>query len=278
VSTTALKCTVVVLIVSVGLAAYADPYATEIVSSGGFVEGYEQAASALGSPTLSLYDPWSDAHIDISMVYGPWTADTIVSLAPGGHLTIRFDSPVTDDPDHWYGADFIIFGNAAFTGAGGWVEHDTDMATYYINDTGAAFGVDAMTVSVSDDGAVWHTFTDPLAGGYWPTQAYAAWDAGSGAWDHSSVSDFTKPMDPNLEPSDFGGLSVVEALDLYAGSGGGTAFDIGALGLDSITYVRVEGPGVIDAFAKVGVVPEPATAALLVIGGVALLLRRRRGG
>jgi len=266
-----------ILIVSVGLAAYADPYAAQIVSSGGLVEGYQEAASALGSPTLSMYDPWSDADIDVSMVYGPWTADTIVSLAPGGHLTVRFDTPVTNDPNHWYGADFIIFGNAAFMGASGWVEHDTDMATYYINDTGAAFGVDAMTVSVSADGAVWHTFADPLAGGYWPTQAYAAWDADAAAWDHGSVSDFTKPMAPNLTPTDFADLSVVDALDLYAGSGGGTGFDIGALGLDSITYIKVEGPGVIDAFAKTAVVPEPATAALLVIGGAGLVLRRRRG-
>jgi hypothetical protein len=266
--------TSILLVLAAGVTAGASPYAVEVIDSSGLAEGYD-ASAVVGPPTRSLYDPWSQADIDISMVYGPWAADDIASFQPGGHVTIRFDSPVTDDPLHPYGADFIIFGNAAFVGASGWVEADTDMTAYMINETGAAFGVDAMTVSVSRDGTTWHAFASPPAGGYWPTQAYGAWEASAGAWDHGSPSNFMLPMNPDLTPADFAGLSVVEALALYEDSGGGTAFDIGALGLDEITYVRVDGPGVIDGFARV--VPEPAAALILMMGGAAAAVRRRLG-
>ena len=88
-------------------------------------------------------------------------------------------------------------------------------------------------------------------------------------------ADFTLPMNPNLTPEQFGGLTAVEALALYGGSGGGTAFDIGQLGLDEISFIRVDGPGVIDAFAKVSPVPEPATAAILLMGAAGIFIRRR---
>ena len=279
---TALKTSIIILILAAAPAANAGPFATAVISSSGLVPGYEDASTVLGSPTLTLYDPWANsfqgADVDISMVYGPWTADKIVNLSPSGEITVRFDSPVTNDPRHYYGADFIIFGNAAFSGADSnvWVDFNTDMASYIINDTGSAFSLDTMSVSVSQDGNMWHTFAGPTAGGYWPTQAFGAWDADAGAWDHNSVSDFTKPMLPSLTPGQFGGLSVVDALALYNGSGGGTAFDIGELGLDWVEYVKVEGPGVIDGFSKVGVVPEPATMAILLIGGAGLFIRHQR--
>jgi hypothetical protein len=279
---TALKTSIIILILAAAPAANAGPFATAVISSSGLVPGYEDASTVLGSPTLTLYDPWANsfqgADVDISMVYGPWTADKIVNLSPSGEITVRFDSPVTNDPRHYYGADFIIFGNAAFSGADSnvWVDFNTDMASYIINDTGSAFSLDTMSVSVSQDGNMWHTFAGPTAGGYWPTQAFSAWDANAGAWDHNSVSDFTKPMLPSLTPGQLGGLSVVDALALYNGSGGGTAFDIEELGLDWVEYVKVEGPGVIDGFSKVSVTPEPATMALLLIGGAGLFIRCRR--
>jgi len=157
------------------------------------------------------------------------------------------------------------------------VEADTDMAAYRVNTSGSIFSQGAMKVSVSQDGQTWYTFDNgPLAGGYWPTQAYSRWDAANGRWDASSVSDFTRPMNPDLIPGDFGGISVADALALYDGSGGGTAFDIGQLGLDWIDYVRVEGEGNIDAFAAVSPVPEPASAAILLIGlGMAIYRKLR---
>ncbi|RKY23709.1 MAG: hypothetical protein DRP62_05395, partial [Planctomycetota bacterium] len=68
-----------------------------------------------------------------------------------------------------------------------------------------------------------------------------------------------------------------ELLTLYNGSGGGTGVDFSSTGLDWIQYVKVYQNSTdtwsaeIDAFADV--VPEPATIALLGLGG--LLLRRK---
>ena len=263
-----------VLIILAAPAAVADPFATTIYDSSGLVEGYD-ATTTLGSPTTSVYDSWEAADMDISMVYGAWGTDNVALFAPGGYVIVQFDTPVVNNPLNPYGADFIIFGNSAFLGQAGWVQADTDMASYAIAEGGAAFGVDAMSVSVSANGDDWLTFTSPLAGGLWPTQAYSAWDAQAGAWDHNSPADFTLPMNPNLTPEQFGGLTAVEALALYGGSGGGMAFDIGQLGLDEISFIRVDGPGVIDAFAKVSPVPEPATAAILLLGAAGILIRRR---
>jgi hypothetical protein len=207
------------------------------------------------------------------MVYSPWTPSTIVSIEDGGHLTVKFDSPIINDPLNPYGKDFIVFGNSFFTGSG-WVQADTDMTQYTIKNGSGWF--EEAIVSVSADGQEWHTFSRPFADGLWPTQAYSAWDHENGSWDHSSPADFRLPMDPSLTPEDFSGLSVVDALVLYGNSAGGTAFDIGVLGLDEISYIRVEGNGVeVNAFASVRPVPEPATIGILLIGGLGLAFRRR---
>ena len=259
--------------------ALAGPFATEVVSYANLGDPpYNDPAVALNQPTLTLYDPWAGANIGISMVYGTWTADTVVSIKDGGHLAVKFDQPVYNNPLNPYGLDFIVFGNSFFVGKSGWVEAGTDMATYRINSSGAVFGSgDGMTVSVSQDGSTWYTFTSHTAGLYWPTQAFARWDSAAGAWDQTAISDFTKPMNPNLTPAQFGNLTVVEALALYDGSGGGTAFDIGELGLDWIQYVKVEGAGNIDAFSAVSPVPEPATITILLLGaGLAARRIRRR--
>jgi len=263
-----------VMLLAAGAASSADPFAAVVVDSAGLADGYN-AAAVLGAPTTSVYDSWAGADVDISMVYGPWGTDNVALFNPDGYVIVQFDTPVLNDPLHPYGADFIIFGNSAFMGQAGWVEPDTDMATYKIADGGAAFGADAMAVSVSANGADWFTFPDAIGGGLWPTQAWSAWDADAGAWDHSRPADFTLPMNPDLTQEQFGGLTVAEALALYGGSGGGTAFDIGELGLDEISFIKVEGPGVIDAFAKVSPVPEPTTVAILLVGTAGICLRRR---
>ena len=258
--------------------AVAGPFASQVVDSSGLGDSpYDNPDNALGQPALTEFDSWSNSTIGVSMVYGPWTSDSVVSIKDGGHLTVKFDQRITNDSLHPYGKDLIVFGNAFFTGKDGWVEANTDMASYRINSSGAVFAQgDQMKVSVSQDGQTWYTFTDVFAGGYWPTQAFGAWDATAGAWDQSKLSDFTKPIDPSLTPASLGGLAVTDALALYGGSGGGTAFDIGDLGLDWIDYVKVEGKGNIDAFAAVSPVPEPATIMIVLIGGGMLASRARR--
>jgi hypothetical protein len=66
---------------------------------------------------------------------------------------------------------------------------------------------------------------------------------------------------------------------VYNGSGGGTGVDISGTGLDWIQYVKIyqdagdTWSAEVDAFADVAV-PEPATIALLGLGG--LLVSRRK--
>ena len=88
--------------------------------------------------------------------------------------------------------------------------------------------------------------------------------------------DFTKPVDPLLTLSDFGGITAADAIELYDGSGGGTPFDLKNLpGYDDlvvdpnsgyrwIQYVRLEGGegifaigGQVDAVADVAVCGDP---------------------
>jgi len=273
-----LKIVVVSVICLLGCNAFAGPFATQVVSSANLGDApYNNPSVALGQPALTIFDSWGNETVGVSMVYGAWTEDAVVSIKDGGHLAVKFDQPITNDPLHPFGLDFTVFGNSFFSGKSGWVDGSTDMAAYQINSSGAVFGQGAgMTVSVSQDGQTWHTFASPVACIYWPTQAFSRWGIAAGAWDQTSVSDFTKPMNPTLTPEQFGNLTVAEALALYDGSGGGTSFDIGALGLDWIQYVRVEGKGNIDAFAAVSPVPEPATLVIMLIGGAGLLVSRRR--
>ncbi|HLP76647.1 MAG TPA: hypothetical protein VK327_06960, partial [Candidatus Paceibacterota bacterium] len=75
------------------------------------------------------------------------------------------------------------------------------------------------------------------------------------------VMDFTKPVNPAMEgvieAAIGNGLTAADAIDLYAGSGGGTGIDLQASGFAWIQYVRFEGidpdayGGEIDAVAAV---------------------------
>jgi hypothetical protein len=56
--------------------------------------------------------------------------------------------------------------------------------------------------------------------------------------------DFTKPVNPAFQSMiAAGGLTAADAVDLYAGSGGGTGFDLTPSGFESIRYVKVAGAG-----------------------------------
>ena len=113
------------------------------------------------------------------------------------------------------------------------------METYSIT-TGGVFG-EPVTVSVAQslDGP-WYTFESPTADGYYPTQPWA-WDRTTHDWSSQEL-DWTKPVNPSLTGTDFAGLTVADAIDLYAGSAGGTGFDIDQFGLDWIQYVMVTDP------------------------------------
>ncbi len=230
-----------------------------------FIDGqpFNNPDTALGRPTVDTTGDGFNIPLDESVplvaVNSAFRSFEIVSIGIGGHLTLTFDHPVQDDPCNPYGIDFIIFGNSFHISGGGqpWANGDPNDTVV----TGALFAEPAL-VSVSQDGTNWFSFFDgPFADDFAPTlgRVYdpANLDPELGEWNEwwGQPTDPTRPLDPELMPANLGGLSVADAAEFYDGSAGGTGFDLAALGLDWIQYVRIEpnGSGIpeIDAVADV---------------------------
>lgn len=228
----------------------------------GAAVGYDQPTSVLGEPSRITpgefggpVDPFS----------GPWQPGQLVSLGAGGSLTVRFASPVLNAPSNPYGLDFSIFGSAAFIITNG------DFTGGGITD-GSMFGEAAgqTRISVSTDGSTFYLLDPahaPIVDALFPTD-------GSG--------DFTKPVDPSLTRSDFGGRGLAGIRELYAGSGGGAGYDLDwardgsgqPVLLEQIEYVRIDvlsDRAEIDALVAV---PEPGAPWLAGLGAGLWLLTR----
>ena len=206
-------------------AAGVNPYAAEIISYAAGTNaqtGYTDPCTALGAPSVSV-PAWPSGTQDVTMFASAWTTEQVVSIGAGGWLVVKFDHPVTDDPANPFGNDLIIFGNSMF-----W---DSDWPN------GLADGADSEPgkIAVSQDGVNWFEVTGAFADGLFPTQAYTDTSTAQGA-DGSVLSDFTRPVDPNIS---WDGKTYADILALYDGSGGGTGVDISATGLDWIQYVKV---------------------------------------
>src|SRR4051812_4206439 len=78
----------------------------------GVSSSYTNPASALGE--LSRITPGSFGG-PVTPFSPAWQSKQLVSIGEGGSLTVRFDTPIVDDPAHPFGLDFIVFGNAGFT-------------------------------------------------------------------------------------------------------------------------------------------------------------------
>lgn len=186
-----------------------------------------------------------------------------------GSLTVKFDHLIQDDPANPYGVDFQVFGNTFYVGSD-FVGDASDMRAY--NLVGGVFD-EPLLVSVSPDGVNWYTYTNgPFCDTTFPTHGYewdaAQHDATGNGWTKKRM-DFTKPVNPalaNVLGAVGGTLPAVDAIKLYAGSGGGTGFDLAETGFESIQYIRVEAAagyyaGEVDAFSDVRpmVLGEPLT-------------------
>jgi len=230
---------------------------------------FNDPSCALGRPTVDTTgDGWDippDATVPLVPVYPAFRALELVSTGAGGRLTVGFDHPLTNDPRNPYGADFVIFGNASYVldWQTSWTNGDPNLTTL-LEPTGF---IEPGTVSVSQDGVTWHTFSSeagphadpvgpyvgtdgPYADVFAPTlgRAYdpTAPDGALGAWNlwWSLPTDPTLPLDPRLSWVDFQFSTVAEMAQAYEDSAGGTAFDLDWLevpGLDWIQYVRIEG-------------------------------------
>ncbi len=244
-----------------------DPFAYEIIDfdlgSGGSM-GFDNPLTTLGSPERftgegtfpSVVSPFSP----------PFGTDEIVSIGNGGWITVGFDTPIANNPGNPYGIDLLIFGNTGFI--------DADWPNGIV---GGVFSDDGGVVEVSADGSTW--FEVPGVGdGLFPTLGYLD----SGPYDGSPgsvLSDFTRPVDPSLNLADFMGLTHSEVVGLYDGSGGGAGIDIGAVGLDAISFVRVSSGDSakfeFDAFSDVAPIPAPSGLALLALTSLAASRRPR---
>lgn len=259
-----------------GLAAA--PYATQVIS---YTQGtgltpseaaFNDPQAALGWP--ERFSGQGTPYPSVVSMFSPlFNADQAVALGDGGSLVLKFDQPITNDPAHPYGVDFIVFGNAGFILG--------DFFNLRIASPAELFGDGRGRIEVSEDGIVFHEIPNIFADQLFPTQGYLD----GGPFDPipgSIPADFRKPMNPALTLGDFSGLSYEQALALYDGSGGGLPVDIGVIGMNSVSFVRIshsgEGDTEIDAIV---VVPEPCSgllAVLLAALSISLRIRGRRMG
>ena len=276
--------------------AHAQNYADAVVNYSGLDDPpYDNPNAVLGQPT-TLVDGGSGTY-HASMVYAPYNTDPqgndlIAATGTGGYVTIRFDAPIVHSDQHWYGDDFILFGNPFFSGsvlAG----PATDMTQDIIAPNAALYQNGVPSVSVSADGTDGSFVPVSRQGIFYPTNPYT-WAGitpqNPSGWDDAHLNDFTKPVNPALKRSDFGSKSVAYAANtLYDGSAGGAAYslagvlDNAGLPLTSVQYIRFTGTGgssVVDAVSRVSnaplSAPEPAPLLIFTLGALGLALLRFR--
>lgn len=248
-------------------AASAEPWATswENYWPGSNADvGYTDPGAALGEPSRFTGDNAPFMHPSaVTAFNGPFNIDQVVSLGTGGHITLVFSEPARNDPRNPFGIDLLIFGNSSF--------YDVDYPNGIVGGVFSEGGV----VELSADGVTWVTATGIVADGMIPTIGYSDVTDPFSTLPGSVPSNFQLPVDPSI---DFTGMTYAEVLAAYNGSGGGTGVDIGAYGLESVSYVRISNPGPtsieIDAIGRVAPIPAPASLALLLAGGS--IARRRR--
>lgn len=261
-------CAVIAAAACGGGALGAGPWASQVVSYGagqGVQPGYDVPGSALGEPTRftgvgsfpGAVTPFNPAFL----------GSEIVSIGTGGHLVLKFDTPVADDPLNPFGVDFLVFGNTGYIDS-----------AFPAGVVGGVFGAGNGVIEVSADGVQWVTVGASAADRPFPTMGYLDLSDPYSTVPGSVLSDFTRPVDPGLDP---GGMSFAHLVSAYDGSGGGTGVDLWLLGLPSISYVRVSNSALgvtveIDALADVAPVPGPG-AGLAVAVLASLAARRRRG-
>lgn len=158
-----------------------------------------------------------------------------LGLRAGGRAVVEFDPPIGNNPDdggafHW-GVDFIVHGNAFFASIQG-ISGDTPMDAVVLS--GSVMS-EPVVVSVAQTiTGPWYTF-ERTADDLFPTQPWA-WNGG---WT-GEEQDWTKPVDPRFTAADFAGITAAGAIGLYAGSAGGTPFDLDWLTDDAGNPVQLE--------------------------------------
>lgn len=237
-----------------------DPWADRVVEytpGTGVGSGFDNPNTALGSPARVNF--FGDSVTPFNSPY--WYTD-VVTVGRGGSLTVAFDEAVTNDAANPFGVDLLIFGNQFFVTDGD--GHITSLFS------------EGGSIELFD-GSQWVMVPNAAAEGGFPTLGFLGIaDLAFGGDTGTGPTDFTKPVDPSLNPI---GMTREQLAAAYNGSGGGLGIDIGALGLSQVTMVRITnaldaaGTPEIDGFADVSPVPAPGTLGILALS---LLSPRRR--
>lgn len=221
------------------------------------IASYTNTSSVLGEPSRVTPGTWGGP---VDPYNPPYLGGQLLGVGTNGSLTIQLGTPAIDSPSNPHGIDFIVFGGTGFSITNG------DFSGGGITD-GSVFNPRPGTVrvSVSSDNQTFYTLDASLAPVFdklYPTD-------GSG--------NFNLPVNPVLKGKDFVGKNLDGIRALYAGSAGGTGYDLDwaidtqgqKVHLDNAQYVRIDvldGSYEIDGFATVSQVPEPATSALILTG------------
>ena len=264
----------VFLVSSTGATSFAaDPWADLVVSyqQGEDVDPkFTNPASVLGEPTrfTSPGVSFGGAATPFQAAFG---GDEVLTIGPGGEITVAFDEPVEDDPANPFGIDLLVFGNSFYT-----------LDSVGVDGVAVGLFSEGGDISVSSDGVDFVSIAGVVADGLYPTLGYVdvsgpqSMFGGPPLPAGDVLTDFTLPVDPAFDPV---GKNIFEIADGYAGSGGGAGVDLAATGLSSISFVRVSSGGgrpEIDAFVDVRPVPEPTALLPLLVAAAGSLARRRR--
>jgi hypothetical protein len=254
----------------VSSAAFGDViHATQVISytpGTGAVPGYTTPSSALGLPdadtTFGLLTPF----------HAPFDPSQMVGIGTGGSLVLKLSAPVSTGPGDTLGVHAAV-GLEDYNYPFGSTGDGSDSEPLLYTDPRVS------TLSVSPDDIHWYTvgtFTFDNPTNYY-SQGISTPGLQFATDDPSQVADFAQPFtgsSTSFTSEDWDG--VLATLD---GSAGGNWFNLSASGFSSISYVKFTEPAgdVMYVDAVVGdPVPEPTTAAIALILGAPLLLRRRR--
>jgi hypothetical protein len=256
--------------------ALAGPFASSVLSydaGSNAALGYTDALTALGAAERFTGEGVFPSGVTpFNPAFG---TDELVSVGAGGHLTLGFDTTITNSASHAYGIDLIVFSNAGFVDTS-WSDADPNNdGTGVIGANPFIFGAGGeATVQVSQDGTNW--FTAAITSlDLFPTLGFSDYDVPTPFSEGLVEADFTKAMDPNANLSDLANMSYAELVAYYDGSGGGIGIDIASTGLESASYVRFLNNSP-DAFEIDAVAAVPAPGALIVFGLGGLLSTKRR--
>lgn len=211
----------------------------EYLPGTGAVAGFNTPAVALGAPERFTGEGlFPQCVTPFQPAYRP---NEVVSIGFGGRLVLALGQDARNDPANPFGIDLIVFGNSFFT--------DSSFGLGVV----AGLAAEGGTISVSADGVQWTVAKGIDADGLFPTLGYL--DAAPFATTPGSVaSDFHRPVDPALALGDLVGVDYATLVELYDGSGGGAGIDLGALGLDAVRFVRIDGPAVSGYSAEIDAV------------------------